>query len=133
MACEVAYYYPDENTPSASFAPATAPLVSGSEQEVRRNVLAEVMGDGFTQHTTRTGASVRIYTHAFAGLSATEKAAYDSFIEAVQGNPFRMTDPTTSGYVTVKIDQGGFSDRWAPSEANAGAVTWQTTLVLRAA
>jgi hypothetical protein len=133
MPCEVIYRYPDEDAHTVQFAPTVSPRIDGSGESDDENILVDVMGDGYTMHATKTGETVRHYVHEWVELTDADRTALRAFKEAVAGNEFRMTDPNTGGYVTVKFDQEGFVLAWTPSLAASGAIKWSTVVKMRSA
>lgn len=123
-------HYPDETTPTVSWTPSAEPEVNGTKQTNRRNVLQDVMADGFTVHSTKTGSSFREYEERFLALTGTDKANFETFADAVLGETFKLLDPNTAGaYVSVKFALGALDEEWTP----LGNAKWSVTLRFRAA
>lgn len=110
MGRRFALYYPSATAPIYAYLPSRTPLVTladGSDLGLLQQQTADGERTSYVVHSPR-----RLWVRPFRGLTATDKAARDTFFNATRGLPIVMADDTLDDYVTVKAVGQSVEGQW---------------------
>lgn len=117
-----ALYYPDEVSPTVSFAPAVDPIALSPKRTYRTNAIIHKMSDGRVKYVYSLGPSYRELGYRFHLTDAEEDQLF-AFYQIAFGATFKLIDRRSSpGYLLVRLEA------LEPTFQSVGVGVWEGEL-----